>query len=250
MKRFLRNQLTCWLPEDSEIEGNTYFNAPNSRQAINNIQCKAILNYLVEPNYGSTGVCMYVRSLEQVKMLDPFSTVIPRADGICMDKEFMKKNRIGIFMRPSDCIALGIITDKDVRILHISVESLNNGILMNLPTSFKYAEAVLGPCICKGHLLYDLADNRVGNKRALAMEPSSYEKFIERTKYYKVFGYDQFIIYNEEHKKAYIDIKGIVKYELKRANIDIVFDDTRCTVCDSLGSHRLHNSKVNAMVIF
>lgn len=250
MKRFLRNQLTCWMPEDFEIDGNTYFKNPTSRQAINNIQRKAILNYLVEPNYGSTGVCMYVRNIEQVKMLDPFSTAIPRADGICMDREFMKKNRIGIFMRPSDCIALCINTDKDVRILHISVESLNNGILMNLPTSFQHAEAVIGPCICKGHLLYDLADNRVGNKRALAMQPSSYEKFIERTKYYKVFGYEQFITVDEEHNKARIDIKGIVRHELRKAKIDIVFDDTRCTVCDSLGSHRLLNNKANAMVIF
>lgn len=243
-----KDLIGCWMPEDDEIGGNTYFKHPNCRQAINNICEKKGLKYLIEPNYASTGTCMYVRDLEQVEWLNPFSTAIPKADGICIAHDFMKENNIGIFMRVADCLALCIITESDVRVLHVSVESLNNGILMNLPLSSKDACAVLGPCICAEHLMYDLNDNRVGSVEALRSTKSSYEKFLARTSNYKVLGYDNFITI--DNNMAHIDLKGIVKAELEKTGIDIIYDNSKCTVCDKLGSHRLGNGRANTIVVF
>lgn len=240
--------IAYWMPEDDEIGGNTYFKHPNCRQAINNIYEKQGLKYLIEPNYASTGTCMYVRNLEQVEWLNPFSTAIPKADGICIACDFMRENNIGIFMRPADCLALCILTENDVRVLHVSVESLNNGILMNLPISSKDASAVLGPCICAKHLTYDLNDNRVGSEEALRSTRSSYEKFAARTSNYKVLGYDKFITINEN--MAHIDLKGIVRAELEKAGIKIAYDEPKCTVCDNLGSHRLGNNRANTIVVY
>ena len=49
---------------------------------------------------------------------------------------------------------------------------------------------------------------------------------------------------------AHIDLKGIVKAELEKAGIDIIYDNSKCTVCDKLGSHRLGNGRANTIVVF
>ncbi len=214
--------ITWILPDKDELGGNPFYKSPDSRNTIERLFEMNNINNAMEPMYGHTGVSFNADDMGIVKMLDPWTTKCPKCDGIKTNISFLKENKLGLFGRSADCMLLGIVSQDTVQLLHVSLEALNNGILLNLPLSSNKVSysAILGPCISKSN--YSIFG----------------KEYIEsRTRNFDALGYSRYTEYIGEH--LYIDIRGIVKNTLKSLNIRIEYSDERCTYeYDELGSNR------------
>ncbi|MDD3304466.1 MAG: laccase domain-containing protein [Clostridia bacterium] len=176
---------------------------------------------LIEPNTGNTSVMLEVNSLEVVKNLDPWTSDYIKCDALHVSKSFLKENQFALFGKSADCMMLGLISDQDVYLFHLSVASLNAGLLKHLTLRGINKEymAIMGPCI--GASCYSLTRDRIRSD----------------TSNFKNLGYLEKTYYEED--KLHIDIRGIVEKELAHCGITVAFSDRRCTYCDlSLGSNR------------
>lgn len=216
-------RLNYWLPQDKEIGGNVHFRFPNSNKIRSNIHKRCGIIQALEPDYYTGGTIITVDNLSVARMINYEKPSCVKCNGLLTSIDFLKRNRFGMYGRSSDCLMVAIVTEEIAIMLHVSAESLNNGILLSLPLNLRGAQAIMGPCISKNN--YPLSD----------------EYIEKRTKNYKTLGYDSFC--SEEgtgsNRQLFIDIKSITKAVLQEKGIDILFSDERCTFDEtSLGSHR------------
>lgn len=222
-----------WLPTDQEIQGNVHVNYPNSRNIRENIHHTLGIVDAMEPDYYTGGTVLRIEDINAADMINYKLKTCVKCNGIVTPKSFMKENHMGVFGRSSDCLMAAIITTHDVWMLHVSAEALNNGIMLNIPTfklTSRKPQAILGPCISqKNYSLYkDVAETRLSN--------------------YETLGYNDFLY--EENDKIHVDIKGIVIQELLKRNVQIAYNDFRCTYKSNLGSHRLKNNRANPIYLW
>lgn len=219
------------FPKDEEIGGNLYYKDPNCKEATKNLMEKCGVTRLIEPNYGSNGMVVSLRTREELDLYDIMNINCPKCDGITVSKELLRECKYGLIARSRDCLLLMLESENFVSLLHISAESLNNGILLNIP--FDCKRAVLGPCICDKH--YTLEGDVLNT----------------RTSNYKVLRYDKFCYTLPGEEKLHISIKDIVMERLKELNIEVIHNDIRCTYeTEELGSLRRNSERANSLIIW
>ena len=202
--------------------GNVFSRAQGSRENIERlIECKGVVGF-IEPNVAQTGVMLDVNSIDVAHALNPWNANYTKCDALHVSKEFLKDNNFALFARSADCMMLTLLSEQDVYLLHLSVESINNGILECLRAiedSKKYL-AIEGPCIsAKEYFLYG-------------------DEYIERkTCNYSKLGYmDKTFV---DNKGLHVSIRGIARSVLQQVGVTIVIQDKRCTFgTHSLGSNR------------
>ena len=205
-----------------EKTGNVFFRANGSRENIERLIVQTGVNGFIEPNVGQTGTMLEVNTIEVALALNPWNANYIKCDALHISVDFLKKNNFAIFARSADCMMLSLLSEQDVYLLHLSVESINNGILKLLDTldaSRNYL-AIEGPCIsAKEYYLYgeDYIMNKTCNYAKLG--------YMDRT-------------YLDD-KGLHIDIRGIARDALKKCGVSMVVEDKRCTFSDTrLGSNR------------
>ena len=202
--------------------GNVYCKAPESRKNIIKLMEQRNLKGFIEPNVGQTATLIDVKSLEIANELHPWAADYTRCDALRIPKKILKENNYGVLARSADCMMLALISKEDVFLLHLSVQSINNGILEILKKckiDDRYT-AVGGVCISsKNYFLYG-------------------EEYIKNmTCNFKKYGYDKFVFWDES--QLHIDIRGIARYALEQQGIKEIVFNNKCTFEDlSLGSNR------------
>lgn len=202
--------------------GNVFYRAQESKENIERlIENTGVIGF-IEPNVAQTGVMLEVDSLDIALALNPWNANYTKCDALHISKEFLKDNKLALFGRSADCMMLSLLSDKDVYLLHLSVESINNGILEHIKainTTREYL-AIEGPCIsAKEYYLY--------GEEYIARKTSNYSKFGYMDKTYV------------DDKGLHVSIRSIVRDVLKQCGISMVIEDRRCTFSNSnLGSNR------------
>ncbi len=202
--------------------GNVFSRAQGSRKNIERLIKNAGVVGFIEPNVAQTGVMLDVDSLDVAFALNPWNADYTKCDALHVSKEFLKENNFALFARSADCMMLSLISNQDVYLLHLSVESINNGILEHLKgidVSNDYL-AIEGPCIsAKEYYLYG-------------------DEYIERkTSNYSKLGYMDKTFFDD--KGLHVSIRGIVRSVLNEIGVSMVLKDKRCTFSHaSLGSNR------------
>lgn len=224
--------LVCELPGFSET-GNVWYNAEHSRENIEKLISTRNLNGFIEPNVESGSTMLEVSTIEVAKELNPWNGSYTKCDALHTTKQFLKENNFALFGRSADCMMLALLSTTDVYLFHLSVASLNNGILRHLPTDTgkKYL-AIEGPCISDCY--YFLKGERIKIN----------------TSHYEELGYLENTYYEDE--KLHVNIRGIVRSELKKHGIRTVVNNDACTYCNMhLGSNRRDgpNRHDNVMII-
>lgn len=235
-------KLNYWLPQDIEIGGNVHSRYPLSKDIRKGIHERCGVINALEPDYYTGGTILTIDTPEIAKMInyeymEEERPKCVKCNGIMTSLNFLKENHFGMFGRSSDCLMVAIVSDTWAMMLHVSAESLNNGILLGLPLDCEGAKAVMGPCISKENY------------------PLSLELISQRTGNYGALGYNKFCTEKGEgeNQKLYIDIKGITRYTLEKKGIEIIFSDDRCTFATpELGSRRKHEEvpRANALYIW
>jgi len=202
--------------------GNVFARAQGSRKNIEQLIENTGVAGFIEPNIAQGGVMLEVESVDVAFALNPWNTDYTKCDALHVSKEFLKDNNFALFARSADCMMLTLLSEKDVYLLHLSVESINNGILERLrgiDTSKEYL-AIEGPCIsAKEYYLYG-------------------DEYIERkTGNYSNLGYMDKTFFDD--KGLQVSIRGIARDVLKQCGISMVLEDRRCTFANPLlGSNR------------
>lgn len=202
--------------------GNVFSRAQGSRENIERlIENTGVIGF-IEPNVAQTGVMLEVDSLDIALALNPWNAKYTKCDALHISKEFLKDNKLALFGRSADCMMLSLLSEKDVYLLHLSVESINNGILEHIKainTTREYL-AIEGPCIsAKEYYLY--------GDEYIARKTSNYSKVGYMDKTYV------------DDKGLHVSIRSIVRDVLKQCGISMVIEDRRCTFSNSsLGSNR------------
>ncbi len=220
------------LPKDEEIGGNLYYKDPNCKEATKNLMSMCDITRLIEPNYGSNGQVMLLRTKEEMDLYDMMNINCPKCDGITVPIELLKSYKYGLIGRARDCLIVALVSEKYATLMHISAESLNKGILFNIP--FDCERAVLGPCI---------------SGKYYTLEGKALK---ERTSNYAVLGYDKFCYtLPGEENNLHISIKDIVMQRLSELKIEVVYNDARCTYeTEELGSLRRNSEKSNSLIFW
>lgn len=202
--------------------GNVFCRASDSKQNVERLILQTGVNGFIEPNVGQTGTMLEVDTVEVALALNPWNANFTKCDALHISVDFLKKNKFALFARSADCMMLSLLSEQDVYLLHLSVESINNGILEHLKsvdTSREYL-AIEGPCIsAKEYYLYgeDYIMSKTGNYAKLG--------YMDRT-------------YLDD-KGLHVDIRGIARDALRKCGISMVIEDKRCTFSNtSLGSNR------------
>lgn len=202
--------------------GNVFSRAQGSRENIECLIKKTGVVGFIEPNIAQTGVMLEVDSLDVALALNPWNADYTKCDALHVSKAFLKDNNFALFARSADCMMLTLLSEQDVYLLHLSVESINNGILEHLrdiDVSKEYL-AIEGPCIsAKEYYLYG-------------------DGYIERkTSNYSKFGYMDKTFFDD--RGLHVSIRGIVRAVLRQCGISMMLEDRRCTFANtSLGSNR------------
>ena len=211
-------------------------NAKIAKENVLKLQHENNLLRLMEPMYRNFGVCFNINNERYMEMLSPFNINCPGCDGIVANHEFLKINKAGLFMRTSDCASIVIIEpNNNAYILHASVESLNNGILLNLPKFSDGTIAIIGPSISSKNYYYSLDDK---------------EKIKQRIGNFESLGYSKFT-YTKENN-IHISISNIILYALNKLNLKIIYNDKNDTFSNlTYGSNRRDgiNRKENVMLV-
>lgn len=227
------NGVNFWLPEETEIGGNVHCRWPGSNEIRRNIHRQLGIVDALEPDYYTGGTILNITDINIAKMIAYEMPTCVKCNGIVASRAFLKENKFGMYGRSSDCLMCAIISDESVWMLHISAEALNNGIMLGLPNMPHNTYAILGPCISKAN--YFLPE----------------EILKERCFNYPTLGYDKYCSTSDDGDKTHIDIKGIVLEELQKRNIQIAYNDERCTLdSQELGSHRRENNRANPLYIW
>ncbi|MBQ8044569.1 MAG: laccase domain-containing protein [Clostridia bacterium] len=202
--------------------GNVFFRANGSRENIERLIRECGVNAFIEPNVGQTGTMLEVDTVDVALALNPWNANYTKCDALHISVDFLKKNNFALFARSADCMMLSLLSQQDVYLLHLSVESINNGILrlLDMLDASKNYLAIEGPCIsAEEYYLY--GDQYIANK----------------TGNYAKLGYMDRTCLGD--KGLHIDIRGIARDVLKKCGISMVVEDKRCTFSDaSLGSNR------------
>lgn len=227
------NEIVCEMPNFLET-GNVYYKSPKSKHNIQKLIEKRKLKGFIEPNVGNTATLVDVNSIILANKLSPWNSDFMKCDALHVSTKFLKENKLGLFGRSSDCMMLSFISDEDIYLFHLSVSSLNAGILNNLYSCKidKNFLAIEGPCISSRY--YYLEGDRI----------------LQSMSNFKELGYMSNTYYDKG--KLHIDIRGIVRSELERNNIKILKND-QCTYSDiTLGSNRRDGEKRhdNVMIIY
>ena len=181
-------------------------NAKIAKENVLKLQHENNLLRLMEPMYRNSGACFNINNERYMEMLSPFNVNCPGCDGIVANHEFLKINKAGLFMRTSDCASIVIIEpNNNAYILHASVESLNNGILLNLPKFSDGTIAIIGPSISSKNYYYSLDDK---------------EKIKQRIGNFESLGYSKFT-YTKENN-IHISISNIILYALNKLTLKII----------------------------
>lgn len=202
--------------------GNVFSRAQGSRENIEQlIENTGVIGF-IEPNVAQTGAMLEVDNLEIALALNPWNANYTKCDALHISKEFLKDNNFALFGRSADCMMLSLLSEKDVYLLHLSVESINNGILEHIKgiNARDNYLAIEGPCISAKE--YYLCG----------------EEYISRkTGNYSKLGYmDKTYV---DDKGLHISIRGIAREVLKQCGITMVLKDRRCTFANiCLGSNR------------
>lgn len=208
-------------PSFSETR-NVFCRAKGSRKNIERLIERTGVSGFIEPNIAQTGVMLDVDSLDIALALNPWNANYTKCDGLHVSKKFLKENNLAIFGRSADCMMLSLLSEQDAYLLHLSVESINNGILEHLKCIDNSKEyiAIQGPCIsAKEYYLY--------GEEYIARKINNYSKFGYIDKTYA------------DDKGLHISIRSIVRDVLKQCGISMVIEDRRCTFSNSsLGSNR------------
>ena len=202
--------------------GNVFCKAQGSRENIERLIEKAGVAGFIEPNVAQTGKILEVDSLEVALALNPWNADFTKCDALHINKEFLKDNNFALFGRSADCMMLSLLSEKDVYLLHLSVESINNGILEHIKgiNARDNYLAIEGPCIsAKEYYLY--------GEEYIARKTGNYSKLGYMGKTYV------------DDKGLHISIRGIARDALKQCGITMVLQDRRCTFANiGLGSNR------------
>lgn len=228
------NDFQFWFTDSDDLQGyNPYYASSTCREALACIEKATETKGFLEPNYGGTSTILNVTDNDYEK-LSPWSTECEPCDGIMIKKEVLKQDHMALLIRSRDNIMLMIQDDIHIWLLSIGVDTLNKGILKKLPAFNGNIQVAISSCIGPEHLCYDFDHStRISN--------------------FHPFGYSDFVT---SYKSNYhIDIRGIVKYELKRKapNFSIVLEDDRDTyLCPKLYSMRKKTEPVsaNCMIIW
>lgn len=213
--------------------GNVFSRAQGSRENIERLIENIGVAGFIEPNVAQTGVMLEVDSLKVAQALNPWNADYIKCDALHASKAFLKDNNFALFARSADCMMLSLLSEQDVYLLHLSVESINNGILEHLKgiVNSKDYIAIAGPCIsAEQYFLYG-------------------EKYIEsKTCNYSKLGYmDKTFV---DDKGLHVSIRGIAISVLKQMGIPLILQDKRCTFKDTtLGSNRRQGSKRHDNVV-
>ena len=215
--------------------GNVYCKASESTQNIVKLMKERNLNGFIEPNVGHLSTLVEVKSFDTALNLNPWNADFIKCDALKISKEYLSLLNLGLFARSADYMMLALLSENDVYLLHISVKSLNDGILQilseeNIDCTYV---AVEGPCIsAENYFLYG-------------------KKYIEENiSNFSDLGYDKHIYYNGE--KLHVDIRGIVREELMKRGIKTLVSNNQCTYKNTkLGSNRRDgkNRHDNVMII-
>lgn len=202
--------------------GNVFSRAQGSRKNIERLIKNAGVVGFIEPNVAQTGVILDVDSLDVALALNPWNADYTKCDALHVSKEFLKENNFALFARSADCMMLSLLSNQDVYLLHLSVESINNGILEHLKGINVRDDylAIEGPCIsAKEYYLYG-------------------DEYIERkTGNYSKLGYMDKTFF--DGKGLHVSIRDIARSVLNEIGVSMVIKDKRCTFSDiSLGSNR------------
>ena len=202
--------------------GNVFYRAQGSKENIERLIQDTGVDGFIEPNVAQTGVMLEVDSLDIALALNPWNAKYTKCDALHISKEFLKDNKLALFGRSADCMMLSLISKKDIYLLHLSVESINNGILEHIKainTTREYL-AIEGPCIsAKEYYLY--------GEEYIARKTGNYSKlgYIDKT--------------YVDDKGIHISIRDIARDALKQCGITMVLQDRRCTFANiGLGSNR------------
>lgn len=218
-----------------EETGNVYCKASESTKNIVKLMKERKLNGFIEPNVGHMSTLIEVSSFDTALNLNPWNADFIKCDAVKISRDYLRLINFGLFARSADCMMLALLSENDVYLLHISVQSLNDGILQilseeNIDCTYV---AVEGPCIsAEKYFLYG-------------------EEYIEKNICnFSNLGYDKHIYYNDEN--LHVDIRGIVREELMKRGIKTLVSNNQCTYKNTkLGSNRRDgkNRHDNVMII-
>lgn len=220
--KFFYDDIIIELPEYKKI-GNVFFKHEKAKQNIKRLKDERGIDRLLEPNYGHSNNMRHVKTQRTLFELNPYFNKYEKCDALHIKRNYLKKHKAGLFIRTADCMAMALIGKYDIYIFHLSVKSLNSGILKildTIPDIHRY-KAVLGPCIS-------------AEKYTLEGE----EYIHNNTSEFATLGYDKFT-YRDQDNRMHLSILDIVKDTLKSKKVTQVFADERCTFENTeLGSCR------------
>lgn len=232
------NDIQILLTDSDDLQGyNPYYASPTCKEALGCIEKVTETNGFLEPNYGGTNNILKVPADaddNDYEKLSPWSTECEPCDGIIIEKEVLKRDHKALLLRSRDNLMLMMHDDYQIAVLSIGVNTLNKGILKELPDFKGNVHVAMSACIRPEHLFYDF-------------------DHVTAISNFHIHGYFHFL--SPYQGNFYIDIRKIVKYELskKYPNFVIDLEDDRDTyLCPKLYSMRKKTKPVsaNCMIIW